>query len=226
VGKYRTRDHRAAYHVRHGTRDVGIFSEIFIAGEYEPPSAVLAVLGSAGDAVRVLDLGANVGLFAAFCRWRWPNASIVALEPDPDNFAVLRQTAAANAGIACVHGCAGPHAGSVRFVAGHFAESYVAVDDADPSAIDVPCLDAFELAASVDLVKIDIEGSEWDLLRDPRLRTLSAASIVMEWHDKRCPFPDPGTAARKALERAGYTVVATHQPVPTNGTIWAVRHAP
>lgn len=37
----------------------------------------------------VLDIGANVGFFAVMCRMLFPRAKIVAVEPDPDAFAML-----------------------------------------------------------------------------------------------------------------------------------------
>ena len=40
------------------------------------------------------DLGANVGLFAASCLERWPDAQIVAVEPDPENLQLLERMAA------------------------------------------------------------------------------------------------------------------------------------
>jgi FkbM family methyltransferase len=224
LGSYHTRAAAIPYCLRHGTRDVGIFSEVFIAGEYDPPPAVAERLALLGRAPRVLDLGANIGLFAAACRERWPGARIVSVEPDPENLMLLRRAAADGDAIEVIAACAAAGEGSVRFLAGRLAESHV-VDDADAGAetIEVPCVDALRLAADADLVKIDIEGSEWELLADPRLAQSAAQAIVMEWHAERCPHPDPPAAARAALCAAGFEVLGEHRPVPSNGTIWALR---
>jgi FkbM family methyltransferase len=223
VGAYHTRRGAVPYFIRHGTRDVGIFSEIFIAGEYDPPPAVFELVAALGRPPRIVDLGANVGLFAASCRERWPGAEITAVEPDPENLKLLRQTAAGAAKIEVLAACAADHDGAVRFVAGQFAESHVADTDSREATIEVPCVDVFRLAQSADLVKMDIEGSEWEILADPRLASLSARALVMEWHEQRCPHPDPRDAARAALRDAGFEVLCEHQPVPGNGTIWALR---
>jgi FkbM family methyltransferase len=223
VGAYHTRRGGVPYFIRHASRDVGIFSEIFIAGEYDPPPAVSERLAALGRPPRILDLGANIGLFAASCRERWPGASITAVEPDPENLELLRRTAAGG-GIEVVPACAANHEGSVRFVAGEFAESHVAsAESSEQETIEVPCVDAFALAQAADLVKIDIEGSEWELLADPRLASLPAQALVMEWHDMRCPQPDPRAAAHAALREAGFDVLCEHRPVESNGTIWALR---
>jgi FkbM family methyltransferase len=222
LGAYHTRAGGVGYRVRHGTRDVGIFAEVFIAGEYDPPPAVSARLGDLGRSPRILDLGANIGLFAAYCREHWPDASITAVEPDPENLELLRATATA-AKVVVVPACAATHEGTVRFVAGEFAESHVAAADSKEDTIELPSVDAFRFLHAADLVKIDIEGSEWEILADDRFAELEAEAVAMEWHDIRCPHPDPRVAAHAALERAGFEVLCENRPLASNGTIWALR---
>ncbi len=223
VGAYHTRERAIPYFIRHGTRDVGIFSEVFIAGEYDPPTAVAERLAGLGRPPRVLDLGANIGLFSAFCRERWPGARVVSVEPDPQNLALLQRTAAGTDEIEVIAACAAERDGSVHFVAGQFAESHVADSACAEDTIEVPCVDALRLAADADLVKIDIEGSEWEILADPRLASIGAQALVMEWHEERCPHSDHPAAAHAALRDAGFQVVSEHRPVPSNGTVWALR---
>jgi FkbM family methyltransferase len=225
LGAYHTRRGRVAYFIRHGTRDVGIFSEIFVAGEYDPPAAVSRLLAALDHPPRILDLGANVGLFTASCLERWPGAEIVAVEPDPENLQLLERMALVEKRIEVIPACAGARDGKVRFLAGLFAESQVVSDGHEGETLELPCVDAFRLAETADLVKIDIEGSEWEILADPRLAELPVSALVMEWHDKSCPHADPGAGAREALERAGFEILCEHRPVPQNGTLWAIRRA-
>lgn len=222
VGTYHTRGGGVSYRIRHATRDVGIFAEVFIAGEYDPPAAVSTRLQELGRPPRILDLGANIGLFAAYCREQWPDAAITAVEPDPENLELLRATAVA-AKVVVVPACAATREGTVRFVAGEFAESHVATEDSGEDTIELPCVDAFRFAQAADLVKIDIEGSEWEILADARFADLGAEAVAMEWHDIGCPHPDPCAAAHAALEKAGYEVLCENRPLASNGTIWALR---
>jgi FkbM family methyltransferase len=174
--------------------------------------------------LEILDLGGNIGLFVAYCKDRWPTAHITTVEPDPDNLELLERTAAENGGISVIAGCATARDGHERFMPGLLAESYVARGATDAGGtIQVPSVDALRLAQSADLVKLDIEGSEWEILADPRLHSLSAPALVMEWHDKQCPHPDPRQAAQSALRNAGFEVVAERIPTPNSGTIWALR---
>jgi FkbM family methyltransferase len=223
VGAYHTRGGGVTYFIRHATRDVGVFSEIFLYGEYEPPAEVAARLSSLGRPPRILDVGGNIGLFSAYARERWPGARVVSIEPDPDNLRLLRRMQAESAGAELIEACAGVSDGVVRFVPGLDGWSHVEYGEADESTVELPCVDVFPLAEEVDLVKIDIEGSEWRILDDERLSTLAAPLIVMEWHDLLCPYPDAGPAARATLERAGYEVVAEKLRPPHTGTLWALR---
>jgi FkbM family methyltransferase len=226
VGAYHTRRHGVTYFVRHATRDVGVFSEIFVYGEYQPPAGVAERLSELGRPPRVLDVGGNIGLFSAFAREHWPGARVVSIEPDPENLQLLRRMKEGSAEVEVIEACAGVKDGVVRFVPGLDGWSHVEYGEAGENAIELPSVDVFPLAEHADLVKIDIEGSEWRILDDARLATLAAPIVVMEWHDLLCPHPDPGPAARRALERAGYEIVAELIRPPHTGTLWALRPDP
>ncbi len=228
VGAYHTRRSAVPYFIRH-VHDIGIFHEVFIPGEYEPPPAVAERVASLGRPPRVLDLGGNIGLFAVWCRDRWPGAHVVSVEPDPENLELLRRTAGGGEGIDVVPACATCRDGSIRFVAGKFCESHVAGSESLEETIEVPCVDIFPLAQSADVVKMDIEGSEWEILADPRLADPRVASMwVIEWHVDRCSEPDPKSAARAALQGAGFEVLGERphpDSTPGYGTLWAIRPA-
>lgn len=221
-GGYRLRaDGDVSIVVRHGTRDVAILADIFSRHCYEPPHAVSDRLGS--QPVKVLDLGANVGLFGSYVLARFSaDATFVALEPDPANFEILCRCIQAN-GLEsqwrAVRACAGTSRGTVGFAPGRFSESQIT---STAGAVEVPMVDIFELVEDVSLVKIDIEGAEWPIVADPRFRSIPASAIVIEWHAHGCPWPDPEAAAVAYLEAAGYRV-ARCEAQPSNGTVWGWR---
>jgi FkbM family methyltransferase len=223
VGAYHTRSGDVPYFVRHTTRDIGVFSEVFVLGEYVPPPEVTDWLAALDRPAQVLDVGGNIGLFATFARDRWPGTRVVSIEPDPDNLEILRLNASEGSNLEVVAACASNRDGTLRFVAGQQAGSHVANGTSGEDTIEVPCVDVFRLADSADLIKMDIEGSEWDILADPRLGAVPARALVMEWHELLCPHPDPRAAAREALERAGFTIVADRVSFPEVGMMWAVR---
>jgi FkbM family methyltransferase len=238
---YRLRDSGLKIYLRHRTRDVDIFKEIFGAGygpnSYEPPAAVAAALDAKG-APAVLDLGGNIGLFAVYVLGRWPRATVRSFEPDATNLPILNRVIVANqlegswsvADVAVAN-----RAGEQLFVAGLFAESQLA-EVVDPAArapdsapleggetITVRTVDLFEQDHDVDLMKIDIEGGEWSILTDPRLGSLRADAIVLEWHASGCPEPDPRATAIALLRAAGYRRLEESENFGHRGLLWAWR---
>jgi hypothetical protein len=145
--------------------------------------------------------------------------------------AICRRTIARaeKAGRCTVIGAAaGVRSGSVWFEAGLGGRSRVA-DGPGAGAIAVPVADVMALIATADLVKIDIEGSEWPLLADERLGEGGPDAVVLEYHPNGCPAGDPGVAARQLLEAAGYRLVPPPRPFYADefpsgqGMLWAAR---
>jgi FkbM family methyltransferase len=219
---YRLRDSGVAIAIRHHTGDVLVLDEIFSQLEYEPPDAVGPAL-AALRAPTVVDLGANIGLFGAWVLGRYPDATIVGFEADPANAAVHRRTIEANdlgGRWSLVEGFASTQSGVVRFAGGAHATSRAG---GGAGSIEVPTVDVFPDLAGADVVKIDIEGAEWDLLDDPRFAALRPRILVLEYHEEGCPGPDPALAAEEALRAQGLEVVhGTSKPQFGAGIVWAL----
>ena len=216
---YRLRSSGTRVYLRHRSRDMDILNEIFIADTYSPPEGTRL-----SGPLRVLDLGGNVGLFGAFALHAWDVVELRSHEPDPENLRLLRLTAEPFDNWHVADAAVSNRSGEMQFAAGKHSESRMALPGEE--AIMVPVVDLFELP-SADLVKIDVEGSEWPILADPRLAGLEASTIVMEWHQLGCPERDARRCAERLLAEAGYR----HQhhglsPSPDNGMVWASRRIP
>jgi len=215
-GDYALRNGESRFSVRHRSGDIDIFRKFYAYGYYDLPEEVQARLRSLDRAVNVLDLGANIGFFEVFTRDRLPIGHVVCFEPDPANAAVLERARATNgADWEIVRACASNRAGTVRFNTGHKNFSRI---DAGGDA-DTPALDVFGRIAEADLVKMNIEGSEWEILQDPRLAETSASWIV-EYHRIANPTADIHGHVRELFERAGYSVRLAAK-VKDNGLLWA-----
>jgi len=222
AGTYALRGSAVSISLRHRSRDVEIVDEIFVEPlAYDPPPGAAALL--AEPRLRVLDLGGNVGLFGAFALEHYDVAQLTSFEPDPHNLPVLRRCRAANPGAPwhIVEACAGTRAGELQFASGHHADSRVLAEATD-DAIAVAAIDVFPFLADADFVKIDIEGSEWDLLDDERFRSIPARVVVMEWHAAGCLVADPHETVVEALREAGFSVEGEDHGYP-HGTVWAWR---
>jgi FkbM family methyltransferase len=229
VGRYRPRQSRVDVFLRHRTSDRYILNEIFGLGLYDPPAGATAALAELGRPPIGLDLGAHIGLFGALFFSRFPEGELDAFEPDPENAALLRRCISANR-LAhrwrVIEACAATADGTALLLADRFAESRITRDA--PDAIEVTARDAFPFLAAADLVKIDIEGSEWAILDDSRLAEIAARVVVLEYHPQGCSGADPRQSVHAALTRLGFFVEdigVPHAP-PGVGMSWAWRSAP
>jgi FkbM family methyltransferase len=222
--------------VRHRTSDVFVFHEVFNQRVYDDLFG-----GSSrarGRQLRVIDLGAHVGLFCARAAAALPHAHITAVEPDRANQAILRQTAALNRSHDewdVVEACAHVRSGTVEFIADGSWVSRVAgvgeppvglesSDQANPST--VAAVDAFELIDGADIVKMDIEGSEWPILSDPRFRHVRIGRLLVEYHPWACPEEDSTWMITNLMERAGFEVLPMEEWSPERAVVLAGKDEP
>ncbi len=224
VRRYRLRETGLVIHLRHPHRDLWMLDEIFHRRVYEPPPDARRILAGLGRPPRILDLGSHVGLAATFLVGEFPGASVVSFEPDPDNLAVLRSTIAANAERVrwdLVGAAAAPRDGTARFVSDSHLSRVVGPAERDEGALDVPTRDALPYLAAADLAKIDIQGSEWELLADPRFRMAAPPALILEYHPDRAPSEHARQAAEAFLRAAGYECGDPVDEHAGEGTLWA-----
>jgi FkbM family methyltransferase len=227
LGRYHLAGSTVVIHLRQGTVDLLALEEIFRLGHYDAPPQVLGALQASEKPLRVVDLGANIGLFGAFIRRGFPTARIVAFEPHPANAAVLRRSIEANGGgdgWRLVQACAQTADGEATLGLHDFTTSRI---EANPAReLVVPALDVFPFLEDVDLLKIDIEGAEWPILTDPRFGAGVARTLALEYHSFGSPEPDAGALALRLLREAGYeTAVSDYDFPPGQGMLWAWRPA-
>lgn len=219
---YRLRADGVAVLIRHGTPDVAALGEVFYEHHYDPPQEVAAFLDGLGRPPAILDLGANVGFFAAFASVRFPDARLVAFEPDAENTELLRGTAAANEWEwEVIEAAAAPADGVVPFASGRFTYSRI-----EEGGASVPAVDVMPFLERSDLAKIDIEGAEWAILGDERFPAVAPPALVLEHHPYLCPEPEPRAAAVRLLGAAGYALLAALELGPGQGLLWALRRTP
>lgn len=211
--------------LRHEGVDAFVFEEVLIDHVYEPPPEVAIRLDELSHPLRIIDLGANIGLFGAYAHQRWPHAEVIAYEADPANAAVHRRCMALNdaGGRWTLRECfAAAECGTQIFEADGSPLSRAVEDLAAGAAVETRSVDVLPELARAELAKIDIEGAEWPILLDPRLGCPGPAAIVLEFHSAGCPQADPAVAARDALARAGYRI-EWHLDDGAPGLLWAVK---
>jgi FkbM family methyltransferase len=225
VFSYQLRESSLTVALRHSAHDSATLAEVFHRGDYRPgPEFAEAI----GQPRMIIDLGANIGLFGAFAAPLWPKAAIVGYEPDPDNVAVHMQTIRAN-GLEdrwrVVGAAAGTHDGQVVLAHGRAMGSFVVETGTDPGVptMGVPMRDVMSELCTADLVKIDIEGGEWEILWDPRFLRSPPRAMVLEYHPHLCPERDPRAAAEAALAEAQLRTASIWHRDDGYGMMWAWR---
>ncbi len=175
---------------RPGTSDIQVFGQIFIDREYR-------CLDDLTAADLILDCGANVGYSAAYFLTRFSAAKLIAVEPDPENFALLeRNTANFGQRATCLRAAVWPHEGPLRLseaTAGagrEWARTVHAATAEDPQSVrgvTVPSLLRDSGCERISILKIDIEGAERELFAAGDYRWLARVdTIVIELHGPRC----------------------------------------
>lgn len=172
--------------LRPGSSDVLVYLQIFFNHEY----ALLNDLQLPGKPV-VVDLGANAGFFMLLAKVHWYAATVLCVEPDSKNFALIGQQVEANqlpdvhiirAGVWIANE-------ALKVTSEPKGLEWAFGVRADPSG-DTPGLTFTKILndhriSHVDLLKIDIEGTEEILFEDNAfLEKLerSVSNIIMETH--------------------------------------------
>jgi len=166
-----------------------LFQEIWLRGIYSPPGFEIRP----GDVV--IDVGANVGVFAAFAATRAPGVKVYAYEPFPGNIEWLQrnmnESKLSNVNIRA-QAMAGAQGERVLHVnpESWIVHSLVREDGGDGKQdISVKCLSLDEALdaegiAHCDLLKLDCEGSEYEILQGCSPAALRRVRrIVGEYHD-------------------------------------------
>lgn len=145
---------------------------------------------------RILDLGANIGMGAVYLHAQFPGAKFICVEPDERNIPLLKSNLEGNKiDGKVVHAAAGARAGILKLRFGldptcsaletspmHDLEEYAEVEVKTVEAI----LDEAGWA-SVDLLKMDIEGIEDEVLSAGNAWLNRVSSLILEIHPNTTP---------------------------------------
>ncbi|MGZ4287562.1 MAG: FkbM family methyltransferase [Solirubrobacteraceae bacterium] len=151
----------------------------------------------------IVDLGSNIGGSVLYFAGRYPTARIYGVEPDPATFAKLKANVAPLENVDVVPVAVGDCDGEAEFFPNpHTWASSLKPTFATTPGITVPVrtldtlLDEIGLDR-VDLVKLDIEGSEYDVLRAFRGLPTRAGALIGELHSF---LPEVYAATERFLE--------------------------
>jgi FkbM family methyltransferase len=160
----------------------------------------------------VMDLGANTGLASIFFAQQFPRARVIAVEPDPDNFRLLQRNAAGRPRILPIqaaawaedttlylqkHDASGNSMGAwgVRTIVAPTNEAHAV------EALSIATLMRRAGVASIDILKVDIEGAEMELFSHNVEEWLSGTRcVIIETHNRFRPGSDQRVSERLAAD--------------------------
>jgi FkbM family methyltransferase len=141
-----------------------------------------------GPGLRVLDLGANLGVGVMYFKQVWPQCHVTAYEADPDIYAHLVRNVHDNGfeGVELVHAAIWNEDGQVSFRGNGKDGGQVTEGGGGEQGRSVPSVDIRRVlaAAKYDFIKMDVEGAEAILV--PACRDLLAHTRYMfiEYHSE------------------------------------------
>lgn len=171
---------------RFGTSDLGIFCQVLINEEYFFQSSIQPKL--------IIDAGANVGYASVYFANRFPDAAIIAIEPDTENFELLQRNTAAYPKVRCIRAglwsrdcflkISNPDDGACAFRVEESMNS--------ENAIPAITLDTLLKSSGFDrigILKLDIEGAEKELFAAHNSANwIDCTDLIMvELHDRLVP---------------------------------------
>lgn len=204
----RVRAHGRELSLRPLDSDPLVASQIFGRQEYDAGAPIAAALNdlahgwrAQGKTPMIVDAGANVGCSSLYFADAYPEACVLAVEPDPESYALLVANCASEARVRPVRAALWSHERGVALVDGGQGSWSCQVRDggSTPSLTLAGLLHLVPDALPL-IIKLDIEGAEREVCAASQQILRSAPCIMLEPHD----FLRPGSGCLTGL----YTALA------------------
>lgn len=175
--------------LRCGTADASTFEKIFVWNDYE--------LDYPAGVKTVIDAGANIGLSAVYFATRFPDAKVLAIEPQGENFRLLERNTRPYPQVSPLHAALWSEDTTLGLSNPHDrVDSYQYSRDAAVETVPAfnmtSVLSRFEMPRA-DVLKIDIEGAETEVFARTPEWVGRVGMFVIELH---------GDQAREAFSAA------------------------
>lgn len=183
------------FHHRDTRADQGVIAQMFKNEDYSlrrlRRGEELKALGAAMARPLIVDAGANIGASVCWFALNFPRVHIVAIEPDPANFELLKRNSE-GLDVELHQAAIGARDGRVRLVdpgQGEWGYRTAAADDGAVPLISMARIVAEKQAAGYTpfICKIDIEGGEADLFTPPTDWVDPFPLMMVELHDWLMP---------------------------------------
>ncbi|MEX1997124.1 MAG: FkbM family methyltransferase [Candidatus Andersenbacteria bacterium] len=172
--------------IRPGTTDLGVFQSIFVLRELKLPTPTSPKL--------IIDAGAYTGFSTLYYATIFPQATVIAVEPEASNYAVLVQNTRLLPNVRTTQAGLWPVDAYLQIIdreTGKWGFSVREVEEADEYDVKAVTMDTilkYSESTIIDILKLDIEGAEKELFsRNYQLWINKVNTIVIELHDRINP---------------------------------------
>lgn len=168
--------------LRTKTSDLAVYEKVVRNQEYATHSVNI-------DARVIVDLGANVGFSTLYFAKQYPNAIVIAVEPDESNYSRLVAHTKSSDAVFCVKSAIWNENTSV-IISGETNSDFRTSSDGKGQSVEAITVDELLKRYSIDYVdvmKIDIEGAEKKIFESPNNWINKVGLIVIELHDRLVP---------------------------------------
>ncbi|WP_135467492.1 FkbM family methyltransferase [Crenalkalicoccus roseus] len=204
--------------LRPGHKDLSVLKQIFVKREYDVSGApqfrcvqdAYRRMLERGERPLIIDCGAHVGLSVLWFRQAFPQARIFAVEPSPENFAVLERTVGGLEGVTLFHGGVWNAPGRLRITNAESGMTAFRLERAGPDdGGEVAAITIGEIlqrtgSAGALIVKIDIEGGEAELFRSHADWLDRTELVIIELHDWLYPWQGTSQAFLQQTSRRAF----------------------
>jgi FkbM family methyltransferase len=181
--------------IRAGTEDAIVFQQVFFERQYD--------LDLSSHPKLIIDGGAHVGCATRFFASKYPDAIIVAIEPESTNFTLLKANVGGCRNVLPIRAALWGTPAVLNIVDPHSASWAFQVEEGNSEGIattlglTVDELLAWSASSSIDILKLDVEGAEREIFSSDCTHWMGAVSaMIIELHDRFV------AGCREALERA------------------------
>jgi FkbM family methyltransferase len=190
---------------------------IFERGDYKP---VVDLFPDKQAPLRIMDCGAYVGYSSVYFSEQFPNATILAVEPDAENYSMLDRNTSGHYNVILSHGAIWSKP-CVLNIFRDFRDkkewSYYCKEVDGIGILGHTILDRMKLMSwkYIDILKMDIEGGEFEVFKDTNFLEFCKV-VCMEIHHEKGNPHDIFEAFKKhnfQVQQAGEIIIATRGKV-------------
>ncbi len=185
-GEIRASRWNTSFRLRPNTTDFDTYEHVFVLKEYDFPIPFEPKI--------IVDGGANIGMSALYFARRFPQATIVAIEPDTANAALLQHNTRDYPKVETVRAGLWSQSGHLRIRNIQADANAFQVDQVDAPGTDtLPAISLGDIrtrynADLLDIVKLDVEGAEKEIFRTGFESWLPYTRLlIVELHDRMTP---------------------------------------